>query len=88
MNNYKSLTKIFLSEYAAQQRKKIHLSQSQMAEQLRITERAYGDLERGKYCFSATPLLHLMLILTDQARNELLADYRDKIAELENHQTI
>ncbi|MFR7893919.1 MAG: helix-turn-helix domain-containing protein [Dysosmobacter sp.] len=37
------------------------LTQEAMAEQLRISSRAYSDLERGKYAASAPTLLFLFL---------------------------
>lgn len=49
MNDYKMLVKEILSEYVDLLRKSRNLTQEEMAEYLRITSRAYGDLERGKY---------------------------------------
>ena len=53
-----------------------------MAEQLHITSRAYGDLERGKFCFSAVTLLFLMLI-EDDSQGTLLDTFREKVHTLE-----
>ena len=44
------------------------------------TARAYGDLERGKFCFSAPTLMALLLILKEDEVAELLNDFR-KITE-------
>ena len=52
MNPYKEILRKFFSEYVSALRKRRGLTQEQMAEKLRITGRAYSDLERGIYCFS------------------------------------
>lgn len=63
MEKYKELLKELLSAFTWEIRTERNLSQDIMAEMLRITTRAYGDLERGKYCFSAIALLFLFLFL-------------------------
>ena len=45
MELYKSVIRRYLSEYARSLREKRGLTQAEMAERLRITERAYSDLE-------------------------------------------
>ena len=57
---YREIMKARLSEQARKIRRELGLSQERMSEELRITTRAYGDLERGKYCFSAFALLFLL----------------------------
>ena len=57
MNPYKEILRKFFSEYVSALRKRRGLTQEQMAEKLRITGRAYSDLERGIYCFSAVALV-------------------------------
>ena len=47
MNPYKETLRKFFSEYFGALRKRRGLTQEQMAEKLRITGRAYSDLERG-----------------------------------------
>ena len=84
MKSYKILLRDFLSEYVDALRKRKELSQENMAEQLRITSRAYSDLERGKYCFSTVPLLFLLLMLDDDELRNLLDRFRESIAVLEN----
>lgn len=83
MKLYKLLTREFLSEYTGTLRKLRNLTQDEMAEQLRITSRAYGDLERGKYCFSAIALLFLLLMLSDEELKAFLEGFRKKVDELE-----
>ena len=84
MNQYRALAKGFLAEYTSRLRKKQNLTQDEMAEHLRITSRAYGDLERGKYCFSAVALLFLLLMLSDEEAAGFLKEFRKRVDELEH----
>ncbi len=84
MKQYKTLAKEFLAEYTAALRKLRNLTQDEMAERLRITSRAYGDLERGKYCFSAIALLFLVLMLSDDELKALLEGFRKRAHDLEH----
>ncbi len=83
MKQYKTLAKEFLAEYTVTLRKLRNLTQDEMAERLRITSRAYGDLERGKYCFSAIALLFLLLMLSDDERKTLLEGFRKRVYDKE-----
>lgn len=85
MTRYKRFVREFLSEYTDTLRKLRGLTQEEMAERLRITSRAYGDLERGKYCFSAIALLFLLLMLSDEERKRFLENFHKRICELERH---
>lgn len=84
MKQHKMLTKEFLAEYTDNLRKLRNLTQDEMAERLRITSRAYGDLERGKYCFSAITLLFLMLMLSDDEWKAFLEGFRKRVYDLEH----
>lgn len=83
MQQYKPVLKEILAKYADTFRKTNHLTQEEMAERLRITSRAYGDLERGKYCFSTPALLFLLLLLNDDEVNQLLENVREVVRSLE-----
>ena len=85
MTRYKRFVREFLSEYTDTLRKLRGLTQAEMAEQLRITSRAYGDLEQGKYCFSAIALLFLLLMLSNEERKRFLENFHKRICELERH---
>lgn len=76
MLSYKEMTKVFLTGYADKLRKRKSLTQEKMAEQLHITSRAYGDLERGKYCFSANALMFLLLMLEEAELHGFMDSYR------------
>ena len=62
------------------------LTQEEMAERLRITGRAYSDLERGIYCFSAVALVFLLLMLEEHEIKELLSSLRKEIAKVEDRE--
>lgn len=84
MKQYRMLAREFLAETANTLRKRRNLTQDEMAERLRITSRAYGDLERGKYCFSAVALLFLLLMLSEEEAACFLKEFRKRVDELEH----
>ena len=86
MWRYKVMLREFLSTHAEALRKARNLSQEQMAEQLRITPRAYSNLCHGKFCFSIRPLLFLILMMDTEELHAFLAMLRGEIYALEvNH---
>lgn len=86
MNPYKDILRKFFSEYVDTLRKRRGLTQEQMAEKLRITGRAYSDLERVIYCFSAVALVFLLLMLEEVEIKELLSPLRDEIEKVEDRE--
>ena len=60
---YKEVIRTHLSQQTWAVRCTLGWSQEKMSEQLRITSRAYGDLERGRYCFSSVTLLLLLRLM-------------------------
>ncbi len=86
MNLYKVVLRSFFSEYVSALRKRRGLTQEEMAEKLRITGRAYSDLERGIYCFSAVALVFLLLMLEDDEIKEILPPLREKIEKVEGRE--
>ena len=86
MNLYKSTLRSFLSEFASSLRKSRGMTQEEMAEKLRITGRAYSDLERGIYCFFAVALVFLLLMLEEGEIKELLSPLRDEIEKVEGRE--
>ena len=71
MKLYKEALRSFFSGYVSALRRRRGLTQEEMAERLRITGRAYSDLERGIYCFSAVALVFLLLMLEEHEIKEL-----------------
>ncbi len=83
MQDYKDMVKNHLSKYVCELRRKHGLTQEEMAEKLRITARAYGDLERGKFCFSAPALVALLTTLHGDEVNEFMEALRHAVDELD-----
>ena len=54
-----------------------------MAEQLRISSRAYSDLERGKYAASAPTLLFLFSMLEADTQRVLIQQFMKQVQALE-----
>lgn len=83
MKHYKVFIREFLASWAVALRKSRKLTQEEMAEQLRITSRAYGDLERGKFCFSAIALLFFMVMLSDEELLSFRNEFRVRMSAFE-----
>ena len=84
MYDYKAIAKKYLSSISDALRAERNLTQENMAEKLRISSRAYGDLERGKYCFSSTALLFMMNMMEDEEVGMLLDGFQEQVELLEN----
>ena len=54
---------------------------ARLSEQLRITTRAYGDLERVKYCFSSFALLFLLKLSGKEECWKLVLSVCGEVAE-------
>lgn len=80
MKPYKTLAKEFLAEFTGALRKRRSLTQDKMAEQLQITGRTYGDLERGRYSFATVTLLFLLLMLDDDELKNFVDGFRKRFA--------
>lgn len=85
---YKELVRWLLSKWTVKVRKDHRWKQWKMAEALRITDRAYSDLEHGKYCFSAISLLFLMLVMTQEQREEMLKEFEAMVASVEELEAV
>lgn len=84
MHDYKAIARKYLSSISDALRAERNLTQENMAEKLRISSRAYGDLERGKYCFSSTALLFMMNMMEDEEVGMLLDGFQEQVELLEN----
>ena len=80
---YKGTVRLLLSRWVKEVRGHNGWKQCKMAEALRVSDRAYSNLEHGKYCFSATPLLFLLLVMTPEQRDEMLGEFEAMVASLE-----
>ena len=83
MTAYKQLIRTFFSEAVGVIRRSKGMTQEEMAEKMRISCRAYGDLERGKYSFSTIALIFFLLMMDSGEIIELLEAFRKKVKEME-----
>ena len=75
MKPYPALLAELLSRELSSLRRQKALTQEAMAEQLRISSRAYSDLERGKYTASAPTLMFLFSMLDADAQGDLVRQF-------------
>lgn len=83
MKPYPALLAELLSKELYSLRQQKSLTQEAMAEQLRISSRAYSDLERGKYAASAPTLLFLFSMLEVDAQCVLIQQFMKQVQALE-----
>ena len=83
MKPYPALLAELLSEELSSLRQQKALTQEAMAEQLRISSRAYSDLERGRYAASAPSLLFLVSMLEADAQSALVRRFMNRVQALE-----
>ena len=83
MKPYPALLAELLSEELSSLRQQKALTQEAMAEQLRISSRAYSDLERGRYAASAPTLLFLSSMLEADAQSALVRRFMNRVQALE-----
>lgn len=82
MQKFKPAVKKYLSERLYDWRKELSLTQEEVAESFHITPRAYGDLERGKYCFSTVVLLLFLCLLEDDVLLSVVRGLRKDVFKL------
>ena len=83
MKPYPALLSELLSGELSSLRQKLARTQEAMAEQLRISSRAYSDLERGRYAASAPTLMFLFSMLDAEAQDALVQQFMDRVQALE-----
>ena len=83
MKPYPALLAELLSEELSSLRQQKALTQEAMAEQLRISSRAYSDLERGRYAASAPTLLFLFSMLDAEGQSALVQRFMNRVQALE-----
>ena len=83
MKPYPALLAELLSKELYSLRQQKSLTQEAMAEQLRISSRAYSDLERGRYVASAPTLLFLFSMLEADAQGALVQQFMKQVQTLE-----
>ncbi len=70
--------KLYFKNELRNTRTKLNATQEEMAEQMRISSRAYSDLENGKYFCSAYALINFVNSF-DIDKEELFSNFNDII---------
>ena len=83
MKPYPALLAELLSTELSSLRQQMALTQEAMAERLRISSRAYSDLERGRYAASAPTLMFLFSMLDAEALDALVQQFMKRVQALE-----
>ena len=83
MKPYPALLSELLSTELSSLRQQKALTQEAMAERLRISSRAYSDLERGRYAASAPTLMFLFSMLDAEAQSALVRQFVNRVQALE-----
>ena len=83
MKPYPALLSELLSTELSSLRQQMALTQEAMAERLRISSRAYSDLERGKYATSAPTLMFLFSMMDAEAQSDLVRQFMKRVQALE-----
>ena len=83
MKPYPALLAELLSKELYSLRQQKSLTQEAMAEQLRISSRAYSDLERERYAAAAPTLLFLFSMLEADAQGALVQQFMKQVQALE-----
>ena len=81
MNHYKPILKKYLTDFTLNLRDKLNITQKQMSELLHITPRAYHYLESGTNSFSASSLMLLLSLLSDEERRAFFRDFQKVLRE-------
>ena len=83
MKPYPALLSELLSTELSSLLQQMALTQEAMAERLRISSRAYSDLERGRYAASAPTLMFLFSMLDAEALDALVQQFMKRVQALE-----
>lgn len=83
MDARKELYRTMLSASIRAYRRHWEISQERMAERLRISPRAYIDLEHGKFCGSGLTVIIFLSQLPREESGEFLQEFYRQLVELE-----
>ena len=83
MGLYTALLAELISKELLALRRRLSLTQEAMAEQLHISCRAYGDLERGKYAISAATLMFLFPMFDLKVQQRLFQQFAAAVQSFE-----
>lgn len=86
MRVYKEIAQKYLSPKLKPWRKARAMMQEEAAELLRMSSRAYADLERGESGFSATTLLLFLAQLSDEEIVKLVRAFLKEVLKKEEQE--
>lgn len=86
MRKHTKLVKKYLAVWLRQVRADMGLSQEEMSEELRITPRAYSDLEREVKGLSAATLLIFLAGLPAEKVLRLTGEFREEVRKAEEQE--
>ena len=82
---YHRALKTFLATHMRKTRKKLKMTQAQMAEKLELDLRSYSNVDNGKsLCSTITFILYLLYVCEDAPK--LLAEMKETIEEAEKEE--
>lgn len=84
MHNYTLIFRPHLINLSETCRHKMHYTQERMAESLHISARAYNNVKRDRQSLSASTLIFLLLMLSDEEVLTFLEDMRVLVKEQED----
>lgn len=61
-------------------RRELGLTQAAMSEKMHISEREYGNVERGRSGLSATTLLYFLMLLSDEKKLKFLNEVEHELS--------
>ncbi len=76
MHNYTLIFRPHLIQLSEKCREKMHFTQERMAESLHISARAYNNVKRDRQSLSASTLIFLLLMLSEEEVLAFLDDMR------------
>ena len=83
MRKYTMLVRKYLARWVRGTREVKTLSQEEMSERLRMSARAYSDLEREKSGLSATTLMFYLAVLPEEDILRLIAEFQEEFRQVE-----
>lgn len=83
MRKYTMLVRKHLAGWVRGTRAGEALTQEKMSERLRMSTRAYSNLEREKSGFSATTLMLYLSVLSKEEILRLVGEFREKFRQVE-----
>lgn len=81
MHNYTLIFRPHLIRLSENCREKMHYTQEKMAESLHISARAYNNVKRDRQSLSASTLIFLLMMLSEEEVLAFLREMRTLVAE-------